>query len=79
MPRPGSRRPIKLVIALGLLVICGALVALETWTSWRSRLAAEADIRGDAQTLTLSLVEHTGGKIESVDRPAAPIGRAAGA
>ncbi len=64
---PGSRRSIKLVLALGLLVICTALVGLESWTSWRSRVAAEADIHSDSENLTLSLVEHASSALESVD------------
>jgi two-component system, sensor histidine kinase and response regulator len=64
---PGSRRSLKLVLALGIILVCGALVALETWTSWRSRLAAEIDTQVDAQNLTLSLVEHATSTIDSVD------------
>jgi two-component system, sensor histidine kinase and response regulator len=64
---PGSRRSIKLVLALGLLLIGAALVGLESWTSWRSHEAAEADIHSDSENLTLSLVEHASSALESVD------------
>ena len=64
---PGSRRSIKLVLALGILVIGAALVGLESWTSWRSHEAAEADIHSDSENLTLSLVEHASSALESVD------------
>ena len=64
---PGSRRSLKRVLVLGIILVCGALVGLESWTSWRSRLAVEADTRADTETLTLSLTEHATNTIDSVD------------
>ncbi len=64
---PRSRRSIKLVLALGILLIGTALVGLESWTSWRSHEAAEADIHSESENLTLSLVEHASSSLESID------------
>jgi PAS domain S-box-containing protein len=62
-----SRRSIKRVIVFGLILICGALVALESWTSWRSLQAATSGTKEDAETLALSLTEHATSAIASTD------------
>jgi PAS domain S-box-containing protein len=58
---------VKRVVTLGILLVCVALVALESWTSWRLRQAAEAESHTAAETLSLSATEHVASAIAAID------------
>ena len=64
---PIGGHSVKRVVICGILLVCAALVALESWTSWRSWQAAEAESRAAAETLALSATEHVTSAVAAID------------